>query len=332
MDKKTPSKSENGYQLLDSGNFMKLEQVGPWRIARPAAQAVWRPRLSENEWKLVDASFERFKGGDGKWTVHNRKLPAHWPLPCGPVTLNVKLTDFGHLGIFAEQDRNWPRLLELVESGQNRVTGNAGSTTASTTASTSATAFQVLNLFAYTGGSSLACARGGAHVVHVDSSKTSVAWARENAEISQLAAKPIRWIVEDVRKFVQREVRRGSKYHGIILDPPTYGRGGNAEIWQIEDHLPPLLDDLEKILADDFSFVMLCAHSNGYTPLALKNLVHDMLRPRAKLKCDYFAEEMLVEEMMILEKGDGTAPGNRPGDSANQRLLPSGAMCLTVRK
>ena len=175
-------------------------------------------------------------------------------------------------------------------------------------------------------------ARGGAHVVHVDSSKTSVAWARENAEISQLAAKPIRWIVEDVRKFVQREVRRGSKYHGIILDPPTYGRGGNAEIWQIEDHLPPLLDDLEKILADDFSFVMLCAHSNGYTPLALKNLVHDMLRPRAKLKCDYFAEEMLVEEMMILEKGDGTAPGNRPGDSANQRLLPSGAMCLTVRK
>ena len=191
-------------------------------------------------------------------------------------------------------------------------------TTASTTASTSATAFQVLNLFAYTGGSSLACARGGAHVVHVDSSKTSVAWARENAEISQLAAKPIRWIVEDVRKFVQREVRRGSKYHGIILDPPTYGRGGNAEIWQIEDHLPPLLDDLEKILADDFSFVMLCAHSNGYTPLALKNLVHDMLRPRAKLK--------------ILEKGDGTAPGNRPGDSANQRLLPSGAMCLTVRK
>ena len=295
---------ENAYKLLDCGNFMKLELVGPWRIARPAAQAVWRPRLPKSEWQKVDASFERFKGGDGKWTIHNRKLPANWLLPCGPVTLNVKLTDFGHLGVFAEQDRNWPRLVELVEAGVKRNGANPEKP------------FQVMNLFAYTGGSSLACARGGAHVVHVDASKTSVAWARENAEVSKLAEKPIRWIVDDVRKFVQREVRRESRYHGIILDPPTYGRGVKGEIWQIEEHLPALLDDLEKILADDFSFVMLCAHSNGYTPLALKNLVQDMLQGRKNLQCEHFAEEMVIEE----------SQSNPP------RMLPSGAMCLTVRK
>ncbi|MEY4630734.1 MAG: hypothetical protein RIQ81_854 [Pseudomonadota bacterium] len=304
MEKPARQTSENAYKLLDCGNFMKLEQVGPWRIARPAAQAVWRPRLPESDWRRVDASFERFKGGDGKWTVHNRKLPANWLLPCGPVTLNVKLTDFGHLGIFAEQDRNWPRLVELVEDGIRKGKRDA------------AKPFQVLNLFAYTGGSSLACARGGAHVVHVDASKTSVAWARENAEVSKLSDHPIRWIVDDVRKFVQREVRRGSRYHGIILDPPTYGRGAKGEIWQIEEHLPPLLDDLEQILAEDFTFVMLCAHSNGYTPLALKNLVQDMLKGRKNLRCEHFAEEMVIEE----------------SQSVPPRMLPSGAMCLTVSK
>lgn len=303
--------SETAYKLIDCGNFMKLEQVGPWRIARPAAQAVWRPQLPQSEWQRVDASFERFKGGDGKWTVHNRKLPASWLLPCGPVTLNVKLTDFGHLGIFAEQDRNWPRLVELVQEGRRRIQNPEE--------------FQVLNLFAYTGGSTLACARGGARVVHVDASKTSVAWARDNAAASGLESHPIRWIVDDVRKFVQREVRRGSKYHGIILDPPTYGRGVKGEIWQIEDHLPDLLDDLEKILADDFSFVMLCAHSTGYTPLALKNLVSGMLSPRGlkQIKsCEHHAEEMIVEETVPEERMTQYAP----------RLLPSGAMCLTVRK
>lgn len=304
--------SESTYNLLDCGNFMKLEQVGPWRIARPAAQAVWRPRLPESEWRRVDASFERFKGGDGKWTVHNRKLPQSWLLPCGPVTLNVKLTDFGHLGIFAEQDRNWPRLVDLVEAGRRRIKNPDE--------------FQVLNLFAYTGGSTLACARGGARVVHVDASKTSVAWARENAESSGLGGHPIRWIVDDVRKFVQREVRRGSRYHGIILDPPTYGRGVKGEIWQIEEHLPELLDDLEKILADDFAFIMLCAHSTGYTPIALKNLVTGMLAPRGhgiENACEHHAEEMIVEESIM---------GVAGSTQQSIRQLPSGAMCLTVRK
>jgi 23S rRNA (cytosine1962-C5)-methyltransferase len=168
-------------------------------------------------------------------------------------------------------------------------------------------------------------------VVHVDASKTSVAWARENAEVSKLADKPIRWIVDDVRKFVQREVRRGTKYHGIILDPPTYGRGVKGEIWQIEDHLSPLLDDLEKILAEDFSFIMLCAHSNGYTPLALKNLVKDMLRPRAKIKCDHLAEEMVIVENSAADSSNANH-SDINGDANGDRLLPSGAMCLTVRK
>ena len=292
------------YRLLDSGNFQKLEQVGPITLVRPAAQAVWRPRLSASAWQNADAIFTRFAGGDGKWSIKGKKLPAEWRLAVdGLGQLVIKLTDFGHLGIFPEQHANWRRLTRLVEERRGFV-GEGRE-------------YQVLNLFAYTGGSTLAVARGGAQVVHLDASKTSVAWARENAEASALGDRPIRWIVDDVQKFVAREVRRESKYHGIILDPPSFGRGPKGETWKIEEMLPPLLDDLKKILADDFSFVLLSSHSEGYTPRALVNLLGGMV--------DLGKGDVEAEEMVVFESGP--AP-----DLTGGRALPSGASAFFVTK
>ena len=278
------------YKLIDCGNFQKVEQVGPYRFVRPAAQAVWKPRLGDDVWKKVDATFNRASGGDGKWTIHNRALPQNWTIEQGPVKLVISLTDFGHLGIFPEQDANWDTLHRLILNQPKEIS--------------------VLNLFAYTGGSTLACASAGAKVVHLDASKTSVAWARENAEASGVANKPIRWIVDDVQKFVEREVRRGSKYHGIILDPPSFGRGTNNEVWQVEDHLVPLLENLKQILADDYLFILLSCHSTGYTPMALQNLLSDIV--------DTNLGVLETREMTIAEQDSG-------------RALPSGASALFIR-
>ena len=280
------------YRLIDSGNFQKLEQVGPYRFVRPSPQAVWSPFLSADGWKDVDATFNRYSGGEGKWTIHNQKLPKKWTIQQGPVRLVISLTDFGHLGIFPEQDANWVKLHNLIKSRKN------------------CDEFNVLNLFAYTGGSTLACASAGAKVVHLDASKTSVNWARENAEQSGLKDAPVRWIVDDVQKFVEREIRRGSSYQGIILDPPSFGRGTNNEVWQIEQHLVPLLAQLKEILSQDFLFILLSSHSNGYSPLALKNLLLDV----TQLNQGTFE----AEEMSLPEESTG-------------RALPSGASCLFVR-
>lgn len=282
------------YQLIDTGKFQKLEQIGPWRVIRPAMQAVWKPHLPEREWSSADAIFTRFSGGDGRWEIRNRKLPAHWSIPVPAVgSMQIELTDFGHLGIFPEQHTNWARLGSLIEPFTQ-----AGR------------AIQVLNLFAYTGGSTLACARAGAHVVHLDASKTSVAWGRTNAEASGLQDKPIRWIVDDVQKFIAREARRGSQYHGIILDPPSFGRGPKGETWKIEEMLPPLLEDLAKLLADDYLFFLLSSHSAGYTPLALSNLVSEICSPSSG--------NLVAEEMIVREQSTG-------------RPLPSGASCMYIR-
>lgn len=282
------------YRLLDSGDFQKFEQVGPYKIVRPAAQAVWKPRLDKKEWLSADATFERFSGGDGKWTIRNRSLPKKWTIEQGPVKLEISLTDFGHLGIFPEQDANWDALHTLIVNRRNP-----------------GEEINVLNLFAYTGGSTLACAMAGAKVVHLDASKTSVSWARDNAKASGAEDKPIRWIVDDVQKFVEREVRRGSKYQGVILDPPSFGRGSNNEVWQIEDHMVPLLNNIQKILADNFLFILLSSHSNGYTPLALQNLLLGIV--------DGVQGRFEIGEMVVKEQGSG-------------RVLPSGASALFVRR
>jgi 23S rRNA (cytosine1962-C5)-methyltransferase len=280
---------KDSYHLIDSGNFRKLEAVGPYRISRPAAQAIWEPKLPRGEWAKVDASFTRGQGGDGSWEILNSKLPDHWILEIPPIRMVAKLTDFGHIGIFPEH-HHWEKLEQQVK---RKLDANEE--------------FNVLNLFAYTGALTIAAASFGAKVVHVDASKTSVSWARENAEASNLGAAPIRWIIDDVQKFVAREVRRGSKYDAVVLDPPSFGRGPKGDLWKIEDHLILLMKDIRKILADDYSFLQLSSHSQGMTPIALENLLFDIVgNERGRI----FSEEMCI------------------ADQAQSRNLPSGACAI----
>ncbi len=283
----------SSYILIDSGNFQKLEQVGPYRIVRPSPQAVWSPRLSNEAWERVDARFHRFSGGDGKWTVLNKSMKKTWTIHYGGLNLQIELTDFGHLGLFPEQVTNWQRIRNLCADRTRD-----GLET------------RVLNLFAYTGGSSLASAQGGAKVFHIDASKTSVAWARTNAELNNLDDKEVHWLIDDVQKFAQREVRRNRKYHGIILDPPSFGRGAKGEVWKIEEHLIALLEILREILDPEFKFIILSSHSHGYTPLAMQNLLYPVI---GDAKGRFISEEMVVKE------------------NENGRSLPSGASCFFLR-
>ena len=283
----------NTFQLIDSGNFQKLEQIGPYRFVRPSPQAVWRPRLPKSEWENFDAKFTRNSGGDGKWTIKNKKVRNAFSINYGKIAFQAEITDFGHIGLFAEQVNNWQLIRGLSEFGVKKNKE-----------------FKVLNLFAYTGGSTLAAAQGGANAVHLDASKTSVAWARKNAELNGLTDAPVRWITDDVQKFVSREVRRENKYHGIILDPPSFGRGVKGEVWKIEENLLELLDNLKKILDKDFAFVLLSSHSHGYTPEAMKNILSDLFKE--------YEGVYQIHEMLISEKD-------------TDRGLPSGAGCWFVR-
>jgi 23S rRNA (cytosine1962-C5)-methyltransferase len=289
--KNAPKRSPaSDYQLIDSGTFLKLEQVGPFRIVRPAASAVWSPSKSQNEWKDVDARFYRYENGNGEWKVFNSEIKKPWTIKIDEITFNVKLTGFGHLGLFAEQMRNWRHLRDLIAK---RVAAGGERP-------------RILNLFAYTGGSTLFAASAGAEVVHLDASKSSVAWARENAASSGLADRPIRWIVDDVKEFVTKELRRGKQYEGIILDPPTYGRGTKNEVWKIETDLVPLLEDLKKLFSNNPLFMLLSSHSPGYTPVSLENQLRQI--------CKGFGGEYKSAEMVIQDSTD--------------KALPSGADCL----
>ncbi len=276
------------YQLIDSGEFMKLEQVGPYRLARPSAQAVWKRSLSEGEWKKADVTFERYSDGKGDWKIHNKSMKKIWDVEIAGLKMQMQMTGFGHIGIFAEQKANWISLMETVAEFKKH--GEV----------------KVLNLFAYTGGSTLACAKAGAEVVHLDASKTSIEWAKENAKLSGLSESKIRWMLDDAAGFVKRELRRGNKYNGIILDPPSYGRGAKNQVWKIEDHLVPLLEDLHQLLDPQRKFVLLSCHSPGYTPTSLSNLLFDTMNAKP---AQVSSGEMLIE-------------------SQGQKALPSGAFAF----
>ncbi|MCB0419535.1 MAG: class I SAM-dependent methyltransferase [Bdellovibrionales bacterium] len=278
---------ETNYQLLDSGHFKKWEKVGPYFIVRPALGAVWSPHQPIETWK-ADAEFERNSSGKGKWRLHKR-LPDSWSIDLNGLTLEIQLTDFGHLGLFAEHASNWDQLVPLCQKW-----------------SQSNDEVRVLNLFAYTGGVTLACAKGGASVTHLDASKTSVAWARKNAELSALSERPIRWIVDDVSGFVERELRRGKTYHGVVLDPPSFGRGSKGQLWKIEEHLIPLLESIKTLLVPENHFVLLSSHSPGYTPMALENLLAEQIGDGV-LTC---------REMFVIDQ--------------NKKRLPSGAQAFLV--
>ena len=289
---KTVPEIAGEYSLIDSGNEMKLEQIGKYRIVRPSPQAVWTPRLAQSDWRSADATYERSSSGGGEWkfkTPTSRKFQMLYDA----IGFEIKLTDFGHLGLFPEQAPNWQWLRDLIRT-RMAYTNNAN--------------LDVLNLFAYTGGSTLACSQAGAHVVHVDAAKGVVDWAKDNAKASHLHERPIRWIVDDVLKFVAREARRNRRYHGIILDPPSFGRGPKGEVFKIENDLMPLLAACKEILANDALFVLLSCHTPGFTPLTLHNELLEMVSDRPGA--------IESAEMVIAERDRVNTPG---------RLLASGA-------
>ena len=242
------------YELLDSGNGRKLERFGTITLARPCSQAIWRPVLSESEWShLATASFDREEGLN--W--HGReRLPKRWVVNVDGTKFVLSGTDFGHLGIFPEQRASWAWIKEVVDKSVQR--GRKPS---------------VLNLFAYSGGSSLAPAIAGASVCHLDASQSMVEWARDNARENKLENAPIRWIVDDVHKFLAREVRRGRKYDGIVLDPPSFGRGARGEVYKIERDLSKTLDLCRDLLSPTPLFVLLSAHTPGISSVVLQNML-----------------------------------------------------------
>ncbi|MBP6218587.1 MAG: class I SAM-dependent methyltransferase [Oligoflexales bacterium] len=269
------------YRLLDSGNELKLEELAGIRMVRPCSHAFWKPSLSEGEWKKAQAIFTRTESGKGSWDFPKTQrgaLPAEWELCVDELSCLIRLTDFGHVGIFPEHHKSETLKSLLASFASDKKP------------------FRLLNLFAYTGVTSLMAAKAGASVVHVDASKKSVDWAQENAKRSHLSDLPIRWMVDDCKKFVDKELRRKSLYQGIILDPPSFGRGPQGEIWKIEEHLVPLLERLQGLMAEDFSFLQLSCHTPGFTPLTLKNLLSRGLPEAVKKRGHIESFEMSLYE------------------------------------
>ncbi len=248
----------NSYALVDSGHGRKLEQFGPYRISRPAAQAVWAPQLTGKEWQAANLHFTREP--DNCWSPSTVRSTT-WTIQTANLFFKLAPTDFGHLGIFPEQRPFWEWLTSFIQTASPFYPQP----------------LKVLNLFAYSGGSTFACAKGGAQVCHLDASKGMVTWARENAHLNQLEQAPIRWIVDDVGKFLAREKKRGHRYDGIILDPPSFGRGNQGELFKIEEDIEKLLRECRELLSDQPLFILFSCHTPGFTPIAMSYLIHQMM-------------------------------------------------------
>ena len=237
-----------GYEVLDATGGERLERWGDHILVRPDPQVIWNTPKTAFEWKRYDARYVRSNTGGGRWTDHD--LPERWQIKYKDyLTFNVKPMNFKHTGVFPEQAANWDFIREKVSFAGRPV--------------------RVLNLFAYSGGATLAAAAGGAEVFHVDASKGMVQWAKENAVASGLSGCPIHWMVDDCAKFIQREIRRGRKYDGIIMDPPSYGRGPSGEIWKMETSFYPFLQEVAKVLSDDPLFVIINSYTTGLAPSAV---------------------------------------------------------------
>ena len=250
------------YTLLDSGSGCKLERFGRYTLSRPCSQALWRQQLPETTWGGADASFDRAEGQ--RWQ-HRDRLPDQWAIDVDGIRFRLSGTDFGHLGIFPEQRASWQWLRQTLRAAAHERSRKLA----------------VLNLFSYSGGSTLAAAREGAEVCHLDASAGMVQWARENATLNDLQAAPIRWIVDDAHKFLGREIKRGRRYDAVILDPPSFGRGAQGEVYKIERDLPRTLELCASLLSDDPVLMLLSAHTPGVTPIVLQHMLQDALGKRA---------------------------------------------------
>lgn len=235
------------YELIDCSNGEKLERWGNNILVRPDPQAIWNTPRTHKGWENPSARYSRNSSGGGRW--ESRSVPNKWRINYGNLTFNVGPMNFKHTGLFPEQAANWDFIQEKILNAGRKL--------------------NVLNLFAYTGGASLAAAAAGASVCHVDAAKGMVSWARENAKISSLDEKPIRWIIDDCAKFVSREIKRDRKYDAIIMDPPSYGRGPSGEIWKLEENLHPFVELCSGVLGDNPSFVVINSYTTGLSPSVL---------------------------------------------------------------
>ena len=239
------------YELLDASDGERLERWGKYILVRPDPQIIWKGAARHHAWKQADGVYRRSSSGGGGWVKH--KMPETWDISYGDLKFRLKPMGFKHTGLFPEQATNWDWFSSLIKNANRPI--------------------KVLNLFAYTGGATVAAAKAGAAVVHVDASKGMVAMAKENAALSGLENAPIRYIVDDCKKFIEREIRRGNKYDGIIMDPPSYGRGPNGEVWKLEDNIDELIGLASQVLSHEPLFFLINSYTTGLSPLTMSYIL-----------------------------------------------------------
>ena len=246
------AKNWKDYEILDMANGEKLERWKDVILVRPDPQIIWKNKSFPNKWKNANAKYKRSSSGGGQWE-YNKNIPLSWKIKYKDLTFNIKPMGFKHTGLFPEQAFNWDWMIDKIKSEKRPI--------------------KVLNLFAYTGGATVACSYAGASVCHVDSSKGMVTYAKENIQASGLQDRPVRYIVDDVVKFVNREIRRGNKYDAIIMDPPSYGRGTNGEVWKFEENISDLIELCIKVMSDDPLFFLINSYTTGISSTVLENLL-----------------------------------------------------------
>lgn len=262
------------YELLDSGNGRRLEKFGKYILDRPDPQIVWDKKLPQEEWNNADATFTRTFNDKGSWVKNNLNMSENWEVEHDNLRFLLKLTPFKHTGIFPEQSWQWDEIAKIVKTQKREI--------------------NVLNLFGYTGAATLAACSAGAKVTHVDASRPAITWFRENQKLSGLMDKPVKIIVDDALKFVNREVKRGVTYDGIIMDPPVYGHGPNGETWKFNEDFPKLLETSINLLSNDPIFVIVNAYAVSTSSLTLANILKDKLTK--------FSGKVTNGELMIIEK------------------------------
>lgn len=255
------------YELLDCSSGERLECWGDIILIRPDPQVIWKTPKRHPAWRKADAVYHRSNSGGGNWEIKN-KIPAYWQINYNDLSFNVKNMGFKHTGIFPEQAVNWDYTMNLIRKSDRPV--------------------KALNLFAYTGGATIACLKAGAEVVHVDASKGMVQWAKENAVLSGVSDRKVRWIVDDCVKFVNREIRRGNKYDIIIMDPPSYGRGPGGEVWKLENEVYSFVELCSQVLSDDPLMVLINSYTTGLSPSVMRYILGSLISPRfgGKVECD----------------------------------------------
>ena len=275
-------KDFDDYEILDMASGQKLERWNGVILSRPDPQIIWPVKSKKSLWDSIDAKYTRSKTGGGEWHVYNKDMDDSWTVSWKDLTFNLKLMGFKHTGLFPEQSYNWNIIRNKIANSTKR-------------------SVKVLNLFAYTGGASVAALSAGAEVVHVDSSRGMVDWAKENVRSSGLTDKPIRFLVDDVVKFVEREIRRGNKYDIIIMDPPSFGRGSNKEIWNIESDLYNLVDLCTQILSDDPIMFLINSYTTGLSMNVLKDVLQLTVNQKYKgyIDCDEVGIPMKNSDLVL---------------------------------